>query len=127
MVTVPISIGELFDKISILEIKSVNIKEENKLKNIKNELDMLQNIAKKLKENFLDDFHYKKLKKVNAYLWEIEEGKREHEKKKKFGGKFVYLARQVYIFNDERARIKNAINKKYKSGIVEEKSYKNYL
>jgi hypothetical protein len=127
MVNVPISIGELFDKISILYIKIQNIQEPSKLKNINKELALLEKEAKKINSKFLCDFHYKKLQKVNAVLWDIEDGKRAHEKSKKFGSKFIYLARQVYIMNDERANLKRAINKKYKSGIVEEKSHKKYI
>ena len=127
MVNVPISIGELLDKISILYIKIQKIQEPTKLKNINKELSLLEKEAKKINPKYLADFHYKKLAKINAVLWDIEDGKRAHEKSKKFGSKFIYLARQVYIMNDERASLKRAINKKYKSGIVEEKSHKKYI
>lgn len=126
MVKVPISIGELFDKISILRIKLTKIQEPSKLKNINKELDLLQKEAEKINPNYLKDFYYKKLEKINTVLWDIEDGKRAHEKSKKFGSKFIYLARQVYIMNDERAALKKSINKKYKSDIVEEKSHKKY-
>jgi hypothetical protein len=126
MVNVPISIGELLDKISILYIKIQKIQEPTKLKNINKELSLLEKEAKKINPKYLADFHYKKLVKINAVLWDIEDGKRAHESKK-FGTKFIYLARQVYIMNDERASLKKAINKKYKSGIVEEKSHKKYI
>ncbi len=126
MVLAPISIGELFDKISILRIKLTRITEPSKLKNINKELSLLEKHALKINPKFLSDFHYKKLEKINSVLWDIEDGKRAHEKSKKFGSKFIYLARQVYIMNDERASLKKSINKKYKSGIVEEKSHKKY-
>ena len=124
MVLAPISIGELFDKISILQIKLLNIQEPSKLKNINKELSLLENLAKEINDKFYQDYHYKKLEKINTILWEIEDSKRAHEKTNKFGSKFIYLARQVYLKNDERASIKKAINKKYKSDIIEEKSHK---
>lgn len=126
MVKVPISIGELFDKISILYIKLNRLEDPKKLLNVNKELVLLKKEAVKINPNFLKDFHYKKLEKINSVLWDIEDGKRAHEKSKKFGSKFIYLARQVYIMNDERASLKKAINIKYKSGIVEEKSHKKY-
>lgn len=127
MVNVPISIGELLDKISILYIKIQKIQEPTKLKNINKELSLLEKEANKINPKYLADFYYKKLAKINAVLWDIEDGKRAHEKSKKFGSKFIYLARQVYLMNDERASLKKAINKKYKSDIVEEKSHKKYI
>lgn len=124
MVKAPISIGELFDKISILTIKLAKIQEPSKLKNISKELLLLEKIALKINKEFYKDYHYKKLEKINFLLWDIEDSKRAHEKTKNFDSKFIYLARQVYLKNDERASVKKAINKKYKSDIVEEKSHK---
>lgn len=124
MVNVPISIGELFDKISILYIKSKRISDKSKLDNVNKELKLLYKKAIKINPLFLKDFHYKKLEKINSVLWDIEQSKRAHEKSKDFGKKFIYLSRQVYIMNDERAHLKKSINKKYNSGITEEKSYK---
>ncbi len=125
-VRIPISIGELFDKISILENKSQFITEDNKLKNIHKEYTQLRKIALKLNNSFEKDYHYKKLKKINRLLWDIEEHKRECETRKDFGDKFIELARKVYMKNDERASIKRKINEQYGSSIIEEKSYKKY-
>lgn len=124
MVKIPVSIGELFDKITILEIKSNRISDTKKLFFVKKEYDLLNKIALKIDQNYSKNSNYKKLKKINEFLWDIEDGKRQHEKDQNFDKKFIYLARQVYLNNDERARIKLAINKKYNSEIVEVKSYK---
>jgi hypothetical protein len=121
---VPVSVGELLDKITILEIKKEKIKDEKKLSYITKEYNLLNKIALKVDENYVKNINYKKLKKINSFLWEIEDGKRQHEKDKKFDEKFIYLARQVYLNNDERARLKRLINKKYDSEIFEVKSYK---
>ena len=124
MIKIPVSIGELFDKITILEIKSNRISDTKKLFFVKKEYDLLNKIALKIDQNYSKNSNYKKLKKINEFLWDIEDGKRQHEKDQNFDKKFIYLARQVYLNNDERARIKLAINKKYNSEIVEVKSYK---
>jgi hypothetical protein len=122
-IKVQISIGELFDKISILEIKKNMISDPTKITNILKELITLQKVSEKKNLPYKKDANYKKLFKVNSLLWDIEEGKRSHEKKNLFNKDFIQLARQVYIQNDNRAKIKKAINKKYNSEIVEEKSY----
>ena len=122
-IKVQISIGELFDKISILEIKKNMISDPTKISNILKELITLQKVSEKKNLPYKKDANYKKLFKVNSLLWDIEEGKRSHEKKKLFNKDFIHLARQVYIQNDNRAKIKKAINTKYNSEIVEEKSY----
>ena len=124
--TIKVSIGELFDKITILEIKRFNITEPQKLANVLKEYNYLQKKAEKLNPKYNKSAHYKKLMAVNAELWKIEDAKREHERTKTFDDTFIELARSVYIKNDERAAIKKAINKKYDSDIVEEKSYKKY-
>lgn len=119
----PISIGELYDKISILEIKSEKISDTKKLENIKNELYFLNELLNEKATNeplFLD------LKEVNKKLWEIEDDIRLCEKENNFGEKFIELARSVYITNDKRFELKNEINSKYNSLIVEEKSYEKY-
>jgi hypothetical protein len=124
--TIKVSIGELFDKITILEIKRFNITDPQKLANVLKEYNYLQKKAEKLNPKYNKSAHYKKLMAVNAELWNIEDAKRDHERTKTFDAAFVELARSVYIKNDERAAIKKAINKKYDSDIVEEKSYKKY-
>jgi len=126
MINIPVSVGELFDKVSILEIKLNKITDETKLINIKKEYDFLCKIALNLDADFQNKILYKKLYEINQTLWGIEDSKRTHEANKDFGEKFVYWARQVYIKNDERARVKRDINTQYGSEIVEEKSYKSY-
>jgi hypothetical protein len=118
-----ISAGELIDKISILEIKSEKIKDENKLEHINMEKDILSKEAQKLHlhQNWLD-----KIKEVNLKLWRIEDDIREKERKKEFDQVFIELARAVYFTNDERFNVKNQINLFYSSNIVEQKSYEKY-
>jgi len=123
-VQVPISLGELVDKISILEIKKQMISDPHKLENINQELDLLDSV---LKDTRCDVVKEKQLlKSINTKLWHIEDSLRQKEKNQEFDDKFVDLARQVYITNDERFRIKSKINSKYGSVIVEEKSYEQY-
>ena len=119
-----ISAGELFDKITILEIKKVKISNKEKLVAIEKELKSLQETVKKFIPN-QDNIskHINDLKAINLKLWDIEDGKRKAEKNKDFGEQFVELARNVYKFNDERAKIKLAINIALGSNIKEVKSY----
>ena len=126
-ISVPISVGELFDKISILEIKTKKIKDKTKLKIIKFELLELKRIIKnkKLNKSF-NKIQYQKLLKINKRLWSIEDNKRRYEVTKKFDKKFIELARKVYLLNDKRAEIKNKININSGSRIREVKSYKKY-
>ena len=126
-ISVPISVGELFDKISILEIKTKKIKDKTNLKVIKFELLELKRIIKnkKLNKSF-NKIQYQKLLKINNRLWNIEDNKRKYEVTKKFDKKFIELARKVYLLNDKRAEIKNKININSGSRIREVKSYKKY-
>jgi|TARA_Y100000741_G_scaffold344826_1_gene309754 hypothetical protein len=126
-VNIPVSLGELLDKISILEIKNEKILNESKLKNIKKELIGLRNVLEELNINLseIDDL-YKDLFKINLTLWEIEDSIRILEKNEDFGKQFVELARSVYITNDKRFEVKNEINKLFNSEYVEEKSYEDY-
>ena len=121
---VPISVGELIDKITILEIKKKYMSGE-KMKNVNNELKLLQVILHNQKLE-VDQNLYLNLKKINSSLWEIEDKIRIKESLKEFDEDFIELARSVYKVNDERSLVKREINLKYNSGIVEEKSYKNY-
>ena len=119
-----ISAGELFDKITILEIKKEKISNKEKLIDIEKELNSLNDTVKK----FIPDQsniskHINDLKEINLKLWDIEDGKRAAEKEKKFDDKFIELARNVYKLNDERAKIKLAINTTLGSNIKEVKSY----
>lgn len=125
-VKIPVSIGELFDKISILENKLEFINEPSKHINIHKEWNMLVKIAKNIDPTYEKSKHFKNLSKINKELWHIEDGKRECERKKDFGKGFIELARSVYKKNDERALIKRKINEKYGSSIVEIKSHKKY-
>ena len=119
-----ISAGELIDKITILEIKKEKISNKEKLVEVNKELSSLnETLIKSINDeskiiNFKND-----LKKINLKLWDIEDGKRSAEKNNKFDEKFVELARNVYKFNDERAKIKLAINNALGSNIKEVKSY----
>tara|TARA_B100001559_G_C15961836_1_gene376994 strand:- start:97 stop:492 length:396 start_codon:yes stop_codon:yes gene_type:complete len=119
-----ISAGELFDKITILEIKKAKISNKEKLNNIEKELSSLNETVKKYIPNQSSISNYiNDLKNINLKLWDIEDGKRAAEKNKDFGEKFIELARNVYKFNDERAKIKFAINTSLGSNIKEVKSY----
>ena len=120
----PISIGELIDKITILEIKQIYMT-GIKLKNINKEMKLLKNILQDKNLEINIDL-IKNLKKVNKKLWEIEDNIRIKESNQEFDEEFIKLARSVYIENDKRASIKKEINQKYNSDLVEEKSYKNY-
>lgn len=121
---IEISIGEIVDKLSILQIKLENITDEDKLVNIKKEFNYLYNIVFKDLKIQLDD--YQRLLDINKQLWDIEDDIRDEERNKSFGEKFIELARAVYVTNDERSRIKKNINLKYGSEFVEEKSYQKY-
>jgi hypothetical protein len=119
-----ISAGELIDKISILEIKKTKIDDDLKLNEIKKELESLNLTLNKSIPDFSKiELLAKKLKAINLKLWDIEDGKRLAEKNNQFDEKFIMLARNVYKFNDERAKIKLAINSALGSNIKEVKSY----
>ena len=120
----PVSLGELIDKITILEIKKINMT-GIKLKNIDKELKLLKFILKD--QNLeLDINLINNLKEINKELWEIEDEIRIKERNKEFDEDFIQLARSVYKKNDRRSDIKKEINQKYNSELVEEKSYNNY-
>lgn len=125
IVNAPISVGELIDKITILRIKSEQINDTSKLKNITQELELLNDIKTNLNINSDNvDTLEQQLYEVNRELWVIEDTKRQCEREQNFGPGFVYVARQVYLKNDLRAAIKRSINQLVGSTIVEEKSYK---
>lgn len=123
---VEISDGELLDKLSILEIKSIFIGEPEKLENIQKEIAELKPLCVNLfvSQVILED--YEELKSVNLKLWEIEDSIRSKEKVKEFDDEFIRLARAVYFTNDKRAEIKKRINLFSGSYLVEEKSYSDY-
>ena len=126
-IIVEVSVGELLDKISILEIKKEKIKDPEKLKFISNEHSILKD---KLEKNIKSDDKLNKLfqdlKDINAKLWVIEDDKRDCEKKKDFGDKFIKLSRDVHFLNDDRAKIKLEMNNHTGSIIKEIKEYTSY-
>jgi vacuolar-type H+-ATPase subunit I/STV1 len=123
-----ISVGELFDKITILNIKTQKIQDSEKLTNIKNELNFLNNQASNInvKDQESLNQNINKLQLINEELWDIENYKRECEANKDFGEKFIELSRDVHFKNDIRAQIKKEINLLTDSIIVEEKEYSKY-
>ena len=125
---VEVSNGELLDKLSILELKLKNIKDDKKLINIKNEHGGLSPLCNNLFNNYGNELRslYAKLSEINAELWKIEDDIRECERNKDFGDEFVRLARAVYFTNDKRSEVKKSINILTESGFVEEKSYEDY-
>lgn len=128
---IPVSWGELFDKLTILEIKSTRITDSIKLGNIRKELNLLSDIAKQVElHNDIDKVAFgdatSRLREVNESLWDIEDEIRDCEREKNFGSRFIELARAVYKINDKRAALKYRINELLGSELVEEKSYKEY-
>lgn len=121
-----ISIGELVDKITILEIKSIKIKNKDKLKNVKFELKILNQILNKL--DLTEDvlMAKKELYKINLEMWEIEDKIRIFEKENKFDNEFIELARKVYKTNDNRSRVKKRLNLLLSSDLIEEKDYASF-
>jgi len=126
IINTPVSLGELVDKISILHIKNMNIKDNKKLKLVGEELELLNNtlnnhIKKDDIQKYLDS-----LIEINSKLWVIEDDIRDCERNKNFDQKFIELARSVYFTNDKRSEVKLYINKKFGSKIIEVKSYEEY-
>ena len=121
---IPISLGELIDKITILEIKTAHMT-GIKLKNVEKELKLLKSILHKINLK-IDIKLINNLKQINQNLWKIEDSVRQKESQKKFDEEFIKLARSVYKENDQRANIKKEINQKYNSELLEEKSYNDY-
>ena len=124
---VPISWGELFDKITILQIKLENLEEKNALENVKIEHGQLYSIFNQVfSENTIANQLMTDLKLVNQKLWKIEDMIRDKERSKIFDEEFIELARKVYFTNDERSRVKRNINEIFGSELIEEKSYADY-
>ena len=126
LINTPISLGELVDKISILIIKQKNITDETKLDHVKKELDFLQKTLMNYVQQEEMNNYLENLININSKLWDIEDDIRECERKKLFDQTFIDLARSVYFTNDERAKVKNDINKTFGSELVEVKSYEEY-
>ena len=126
---IPVSTGELVDKITILEIKKRKINQPEALKNVSTELELLQDVLNSLNQNFSKEENDKNneikrdLKKINSKLWDVEDALRSYEAKQYFGPEFIKLARSVYILNDQRAQLKRSINILCNSSLIEEKSY----
>ena len=126
-ILVEVSVGELLDKISILEIKSEKIKDTEKLNFINDEYKILKDQLNTNIKNYSEiESLYKSLKEINSKLWVIEDDKRLCEKNSDFGEKFIKLSRDVHFLNDERAKLKLEINNKTGSKIKEIKEYTNY-
>ena len=126
IINTPVSLGELVDKISILHIKNINIKDNEKLKLIREELELLnQTLNKYIKNNDIQNY-LDSLIEINSKLWVIEDDIRDCERNKKFDQTFIDLARSVYFTNDKRSEVKLEINKKFGSKIIEVKSYDEY-
>ena len=121
---IEVSIGEIIDKLSILQIKISFIKDDEKLNNVKKEYDYLYNIV--FNEMKIKQSDFSNMVDINQVLWKIEDDIRDKERDKVFDAEFIELARSVYTTNDKRAEIKKEINLKYGSLFVEEKSYSNY-
>ena len=126
IIKTPVSLGELVDKISILHIKNLNIKDSEKIKLVKEELSLLNktlddHINRNDIQQYLDS-----LIAINSKLWVIEDDIRDCERNKIFDQKFIDLARSVYFTNDKRSAVKLEINKKFGSKIIEVKSYEQY-
>ena len=126
LINTPISLGELVDKISILIIKQKNITDETKLDHVKKELNFLQKTLMNYVQQEEINNYLENLININSKLWNIEDDIRECERKKLFDQTFIDLARSVYFTNDERAKVKNDINKTFGSELVEVKSYEEY-
>ncbi|MDW7771455.1 MAG: hypothetical protein SCH71_01050 [Desulfobulbaceae bacterium] len=128
---IPVSWGELFDKVTILEIKAARVTDKAKLKNIRKELQLLAAIAAQARQQnetvarSLEEVTGQ-LRRVNKTLWDIEDEIRDCEREKNFGPRFIELARAVYKTNDQRAALKLEINKILGSELIEEKSYRDY-
>lgn len=120
-----ISLGELVDKLSILYIKEKNLTDVSKLTHVKKEIHVLENKLNSLNLSGIESY-LNRLVTINSTLWKIEDDIRDKERAKEFDNKFIELARNVYITNDQRFECKNEINTKYSSAIVEVKSYQQY-
>jgi hypothetical protein len=126
MISIPVSVGEMIDKLSILQVKKTKVTNGEKLEFINKEFDLLYNFSSEFFKNLEIEFIYEKLILVNTNLWDIEDQLRVLEKEKKFDSEFIELARKVYFTNDERFRLKNEINLLTSSEIREVKDYVKY-
>jgi hypothetical protein len=126
-ILIPVSPGELIDKLTILEIKAERIQDPVKLANVRHELELLRTAWRNSGHDQAPiQRQWDELRRINAELWDIEDRIREEERAQRFEAEFIRLARAVYITNDERARVKREINTLLGSKIIEEKSYADY-
>lgn len=123
LVRIPVAVGELFDKITILRIKAKRLGDPGQLANVRRELDELEAVAATVPASAELDALVEQLQAINDGLWDVEDGKRAHEREGRFDADFVALARRVYKDNDRRAAIKRDINRVTGSTLVEEKSH----
>lgn len=121
---IEVSHGEIVDKLTIIEIKLKNIKDESKLSNLRMEYDVLDQAVQSIISK--DHQLYQELLRINMKLWDIEDRIRELEKSKDFGAEFIEVARAVYFTNDLRSEVKRKINLMTNSSLIEEKSYEDY-
>jgi hypothetical protein len=126
MISIPVSVGEMIDKLSILQVKKIKVTNEEKLEFINKEFDLLYNFSSEFFKNLEIELIYEKLILVNTNLWDIEDQLRVLEKEKKFDSEFIAFARKVYFTNDERFSLKNQINLLTSSEIREVKDYVKY-
>ena len=127
-IKIPISYGELIDKLTILDIKKMKISDKEKLEDIENEFNLLKESASVLKKNHMNEYNkfYSELKELNLNLWITEDEIRLCEKNNSFDKEFIELARSVYKLNDKRFHIKNEINSAFNSPLAEQKDYEDY-
>lgn len=126
-INIPAGIGEILDKLSILHIKLNKIKDNDKLKNVQNEYNILDNVVKDYIDTHISlNKNYIQLLEINNKLWKVEDNLREYERNNIFNEDFTINARSVYILNDKRSYWKKILNQEYNSQIIEEKSYECY-
>lgn len=123
LIEIPVSVGELFDKITILRIKAERLSDAGQLANVRRELESLETVAAAVPGSTELDALVGRLQAINDALWDVEDGKRAHERGGRFDADFIELARRVYRENDQRAAIKREINRLTGSTLVEEKSH----
>ncbi len=123
LIKIPVSVGELFDKITILKIKAARLSDAGQLENVRRELAELEAVAVAVPESDRLDALVDRLRAINDALWDVEDGKRAHEREGRFDAAFIELARRVYRENDQRAALKREINRLTGSTLVEEKSH----
>lgn len=123
LIRIPVAVGELFDKITILRIKAARLSDAGQLANVGRELAELEAVAAEVPGSAELDALVGRLQAINDALWDVEDGKRAHEREGRFDAGFIELARRVYRENDQRAAVKREINRVTGSALVEEKSH----